>query len=117
MKKIKELNRLNNQLKHKYQSDEKYARIHKRLRERKDIEAKESIIFDALQQVKAGADETVLFNQGILSHQSYFEQLMTKLVINQFVKEQKIKLNAETSKFIGALAVREYLDEFNGASA
>jgi type I restriction enzyme R subunit len=42
--KVKELNRQNNLLKDKYNSDPKYARIHKRLVEKGTISEKESKI-------------------------------------------------------------------------
>ncbi|WP_238555049.1 hypothetical protein [Chryseobacterium sp. P1-3] len=38
---VKELNRKNNNLKDKYEGDEKYVRLHKRLLENKAISAKE----------------------------------------------------------------------------
>ena len=62
---VKELNRRNNLIKSKYQQDEKYARIHKRLVER-NISNRESQIFEALQKIKLQADETVLQNTRIL---------------------------------------------------
>ena len=99
---IKELNRQNNLLKDKYQKDEKYVRIHKRLTEKGDVSDRESMIFEALQKI---------------NNESYFEQLMIKLVIQQFVRENKIKLDAESSKYINSLVVREYMNEFNGVVA
>ena len=54
--KVKELNRQNNLLKDKYNSDPKYARIHKRLVEKGDLTQKESQIFEALINVKQEAD-------------------------------------------------------------
>lgn len=115
--KIKELNRLNNLLKDKYQKDEKYVRIHKRLNEKANGSQRESQLFEALQSIKGVADETVLQNTRILNNESYFEQLMIKLVIDQFVKENNIKLNPESVKFINRLVVKEYMNEFNGVSA
>ncbi len=115
--KIKELNRQNNLLKDKYQKDEKYARIHKRLTEKGNISERESLIFEALQKIKGHADETVLQNTRILNNESYFEQLMIKLVIQQFVRENKMKLDAEGSKYINSLVVKEYMNEFNGLVA
>ena len=40
--------------------------------------------------------------------------MMIKLVINQFVKQNNIKLNPEISKFINNLVVQEYTNEFHG---
>lgn len=114
---IKELNRENNMLKDKYQNDKKYARVHKRLTENGKITQRELQLFNALQSVKAKADETVMQNTRILDNESYFEQLMIKLVYNQFVKENKIELDTESSKYINKLVVKEYMDEFNGVVA
>lgn len=119
---IKELNRQNEQLRQKYQGDPKYSRIHKRLQERQhnnnDISDSERKIFEALVSVKQDADEQVLNNSQILDNESYFERQMMPLVLNRFHKEQQIKLNADTSKYINHLVVGEYLKEYNtGANA
>ena len=119
---IKELNRQNDQLRQKYQGDAKYTRIHKRLQERqktnKDISDSERKIFEALVSVKQDADEQVLNNSQILDNESYFKRQMMPLVLNRFYKEQQIKLNADTSKYINHLVVAEYLKEYNtGANA
>jgi type I restriction enzyme R subunit len=55
---VKELNRQNNLLKDKYDSDPKYARIHKRLVEKGTLSQKESQIFEALKSVKQDAGFT-----------------------------------------------------------
>ncbi|WP_319380065.1 type I restriction endonuclease [Thiomicrorhabdus sp.] len=119
---IKELNRQNNQLRQKYQGDAKYTRIHKRLQERQqarnDISDSERKIAAALISVKEDADLQVLNNSQILDNESYFERQMMPLVLNRFYKEQQIKLNADTSKYINHLVVAEYLKEYNtGANA
>ena len=112
--KIKELNRQNNLLKDKYNNDPKYARIHKRLLEKKTISKKESQIFGALQSVKQDADLQVLQNTKLLENENYFSSQMMQLVIEQFMKKNKIKLNAESSKYINNLVVNEYVNEFYG---
>lgn len=117
---VKELNRENNQLRHKYLGDAKYTRIHKRLLERheaqSDISDSERKIFEALVGVKQDADEQVLNNTQILDNESYFERHMMPHVIGRFMKEQQIKLNADASKYINHLVVAEYLKEFNTGS-
>ncbi len=112
--KIKELNRQNNLLKDKYNSDPKYARIHKRLVEKGTISEKESLIFEALKSVKMDADLQVLQNTRLLNNESYFSTEMMRLVIEQFMNKNKISLNAETSKYINNLVVNEYINEFYG---
>ncbi|MDW2001556.1 type I restriction endonuclease [Vibrio sp. 2304] len=117
---VKELNRQNNLLRQKYLGDTKYTRIHKRLQERQqtqsDISESERKIFEALVGVKQDADEQVLNNSQVLDNESYFERQMMPLVIARFMKEQKIKLNADASRYINNLVVAEYLKEFNTGS-
>ena len=115
--KIKELNRLNNQLRDKYQNDEKYTRIHKRLIEKGEISKRESEIYEVLQDIKEEADNVVMQNWMLLNSESYFEQLMGRLVVTKFVKDHKIKLNAEGARYINQLVVKEYINEFNGLGA
>lgn len=112
--KVKELNRQNNLLKDKYNSDPKYARIHKRLVEKRNISDKESQIFEALKSVKYDADLQVLQNTRLLDNESYFSTQMMRLVIDQFKNKNKINLNAESSKYINNLVVNEYINEFYG---
>ncbi len=112
--KIKELNRQNNLLKDKYDSDPKYARIHKRLVEKGALSQKESQIFEALKSVKQDADLQVLQNTRLLDNESYFTTQMMRLVIDQFKNKNNINLNADTSKYINNLVVNEYMNEFYG---
>jgi type I restriction enzyme R subunit len=112
--KVKELNRQNNLLKDKYNSDPKYARIHTRLLEKGTISEKESKIFDALHLVKQDADLQVLQNTKLLDSESSFSTQMMRLVIDQFKNKNKIPLNADASKYINNLVVNEYINEFYG---
>ncbi|MCH8534850.1 MAG: DEAD/DEAH box helicase family protein [Flavobacteriaceae bacterium] len=111
--KIKELNRRNELLKEKYEGDPKYCRIHKRLKEKGGFTKLESKLHDALMSVKDNADTQILQNHHILDNEGYLNKMMIKLVIDQFVKQNNIPLNAETSKFINNLVVQEYVNEFN----
>ena len=113
---VKELNRQNNMLKAKYSNDPKYTRIHKRLMEKDGLSAQERRIFDALYNVKLQADDQVLQNTQILSNESYFEKMVMPMVINQFKNEQKIKLDADSSKYINNLVIKEYMNEFNNGA-
>lgn len=115
--KILELNRQNRLLQAKYDNDPKYCRIHKRLMEKGGLTKRESQLFEALQSVKNEADLQVIQNSRLLQNEGYLDKMMIKLVINQFVKQNNIKLNPETSKFINNLVVQEYTNEFHGRSA
>lgn len=111
--KIKELNRQNNLLRSKYNNDTKYARVHKRLLEWGKLSQTERKICEVLGNVKQYADNLVSQNARILKNESYFNGEMIKLIIEQF-NLQNINLNAETSRYINHLVVKEYLNEFNG---
>ena len=116
-KRIKELNRLNDQLRQKYDGDAKYARIHKRLNERHqrqaDISNSERKIHEALMDVKQDADEKVLNNSQIIDNDSYFENQMMPIVISRFMKDHQIQLKPDSSRYINKLVVSEYINEFN----
>ena len=111
---IKELNRQNGMLKAKYGNDPKYTRIHKRLIEKGDISDQERRIFEALNNVKIETDEQVLQNTQILNNESYFSTEIGRKVIKQF-KNQQIKLDSNSSKYINELVTREYINEFNNS--
>lgn len=111
--KVKELNRKNNQLRQKYHGDYKYARIHKRLLESGGMSENERKVYQALIGIKQEADEKVLLNSQMLDNESYFERSIMPLVINQFMKEQSIKLNPDASRYINKLIVAEYIKQFN----
>ena len=115
--KILELNRQNRLLQAKYNNDPKYCRIHKRLREKGDLTKRETQLFEALQSVKSEADLQVLQNSKLLENEGYLDKMMIRLVINQFVKQNNIPLNPETSKFINNLVVQEYTNEFHNRIA
>ena len=114
--KVKELNRLNNQLRHKYQGDAKYTRIHKRLNESGDFTKTERQLFEALIQVKSQADDHVLQNTQMLNNESYFERKMQPIVIGEFYNRQNIKLTPDATRTINHLVVSEYMNEFNAGS-
>lgn len=113
---VRELNRRDDLLKAKYGNDPKYARMHKRLIESEKFQVSERKIHQALSGVKGLADEQVIRNAQILDNESYFDRLTMPLVIGQFKTEQKIKLDAELSRYINNLVVQEYMTEFNGGT-
>jgi len=110
---VTELNRKNNLLKAKYEQDEKYARLHKRLVENKGLSAKEIQLHQALMNVKNQTDEQLLNNKNILDNEAFFNRYLLNLVANEFVKNQNIKLDYHTTKSINTLIAGEYLLEYN----
>ncbi|GAV21431.1 type I restriction enzyme, R subunit [Mariprofundus micogutta] len=113
---VQNLNRRNEMIRMKYNNDKKYARIHKRLMENGDFKGQERRVFEALMGVKQLADERVLLNAQVLNNESYFQTMLTRVVIDQFKTKQHITLTPDSSKFINGLVVREYMNEFNGVS-
>ncbi|WP_127133062.1 DEAD/DEAH box helicase family protein [Pseudoflavitalea rhizosphaerae] len=110
---VKELNRKNALLKAKYENDEKYARIHKRLTKEHAIPAKEIQVHDALMGTKAQVDGIFLNNINLLQNDEYFKDEVMSIVINQFIDTKRIKLDYDTTQIINHLIVKEYLQQYN----
>lgn len=113
--KIRELNRQNDLLKDKYKGDTKYARMHKRIKQ-KNITDKQSKIFSALEKIKMQLDEKVLNNSAILKHENFFIAQTEPIVDVEFEDNNKIKLNDESFRYINTMIATEYLNEYNGVN-
>ncbi|TJX21081.1 type I restriction endonuclease [Neisseria gonorrhoeae] len=109
--KIKEPNRQNDLLRHKYGGDAKYARIHKRLMENAALYGDKLKVFNALNGVKTDADQRVLDMEQILDNQNYFEKQMQGIVLKRFRTEQQFPVQPADIQTINRLLVREYLKE------
>ncbi|MGC4234927.1 MAG: DEAD/DEAH box helicase family protein [Niabella sp.] len=110
---VKELNRKNALLKAKYENDEKYARIHKRLITEHNMPAKEIQVHDALIGTKAQVDSIFLNNINLLQNDEYFKDEVMSIVINQFIDTKKIDLDYDTTETINHLIVKEYQQQYN----
>ena len=108
---IKELNRQNDLLRHKYSGDAKYARTHKRLMENAALYGDKLKVFNALSGVKTDADQKVLDMEQILDNQNYFEKQMKGIVLKRFRTEQQFPVQRQDIEDINRLLVREYLEE------
>ncbi len=113
----KELERKNQLLRAKYNNDEKYARLHKRLMEKDPLTDSESKLFDVLSGLKKEVDNQILQNSGMLENESFVEKMMLRLVIDQFKNKHNIPLNPTTSNRINLMVVKEYMNEFYGKAA
>lgn len=109
----KELERKNKLIKEKYNQDVKYARIHKRLLEKKNPTERERKLFEALTDLKKRTDELVTANAQLLSNESFAEKEFTRAVIQE-VKKHDLPLDRESAEWIRKLVLREYLAEFTG---
>ena len=100
----------------KYENDTKYARIHKRILENRNISKLESEICDTLMDIKKQVDDKVLLNTQMLKNENYFDGLMIQMVINSFEKN-KTELDPDSAKYINACLVKEYINEYQGHRA
>lgn len=113
----KELERKNQLLRAKYENDEKYARLHKRLMEKDPLTDSESKLFEALQGLKAVVDQQIIQNANLLENESYVERMIIKYVVEQFKTKNDIPLDAANAKRVNAMIVKEYMNEFYGRVA
>ena len=109
----KELNRKNALLKAKYENDEKYTRIHKRLVEKGTLSAKELQLHRALIQVKNTVDGKLEGQEDILKNEAFFTKYLMQLVVNEFKKKENIPLDFATTESINQLIVKEYLQLYD----
>ena len=114
--KVTELNRKNNLLRAKYENDAKYARIHKRVLEKGNVSKRESDICKTLLDIKQQVDEKVLINTKLLENESYFNQMLSPMVIKSFTNV-KINLEPDSARFINTCVANEYINEYQGVYA
>ncbi|MCT3727278.1 type I restriction endonuclease subunit R [Elizabethkingia anophelis] len=109
----KELNRKNALLKAKYNNDEKYVRIHKRLTEKGKLNAKEMQLHKALMLVKNEVDNRLEGQEDYLNNEALFDRYLVKLVAQKFVIDEKLDLDADTRQNISTLIGKEYFQLYN----
>ena len=109
----KELNRKNALLKAKYNNDEKYVRIHKRLTEKGKLNAKEIQLHRALMLVKTEVDNRLEGQEDYLSNEALFNRYLVRLVAQKFVIDEKLDLDADTRQNISTLIGKEYFQLYN----
>ena len=110
--KAKELNRKNTLLRAKYENDEKYTRIHKRLTEKGTLNAKESQLHRALMQVKNLVDEKLENQDDLRKNEPYFKRFLLQLVVQEFKKNENIPLDYATTETINNMIANEYLQQY-----
>jgi type I restriction enzyme R subunit len=115
--KAKEINRKNDLLKAKYDNDEKYAKLHKRLMEKDPLTDNEEKLFRALNSLKQSIDEQILLNTKIMDNEEFVEKMTMKHVINEIQNNHKILLSAPSIKRINGIIIKEYIKEFKGIAA
>jgi type I restriction enzyme R subunit len=113
----KELERRNQLLRAKYDNDEKYARLHKRLMEKDPLTDSESKLFDALKGLKTEVDNQIQQNSKMLENENFVEKMVSRIVIDQFETKQHIHLTPVAAKRINGIIVKEYMNEYYGRAA
>jgi type I restriction enzyme R subunit len=108
----KELNRKNALLRAKYENDEKYGRIHKRLSEKGTLNAKEIQLHNALMQVKQKVDIKLEGQEDLIKNEAFFKRYLLQLVIQEFKKNENIPLDFSTTENINNLIMNEYLQQY-----
>ena len=111
--KSKELNRLNELIKSKYENDEKYARIHKKLFKNDNFSKSEAKLILVLNKLKYETDKKILQNSNLLKNESYIKTMITRITIDQFKSSGDFDLNLENTNFISNMVSSEYLNEYN----
>lgn len=111
--KSKELNRLNELIKSKYENDEKYARIHKKLIKIDNFSKSETKLILALNKLKNETDKKILQNSNLLKNESYIKTMITRITIDQFKSSGDFDLNLENTNLISNMVSSEYLNEYN----
>jgi type I restriction enzyme R subunit len=111
---ITEQNRRDALLKAKYDHDEKFTRIHKRIVEKKP-DWKLTSILSALLGIKHKTDDRILYQKAVLNNEPYFAQEVQRLVIPSF-SNNALKPDTTTARQINDLIVGEYMKEYRGAA-
>ena len=121
MTRIREINRLNNMLKRKYEDDERFVRIHKRIREenarrsippeRAVISQNEREIAENLLAVKHMVDERLYWNVNVMENEPVFNQDVLRSVSEKLL-ELNISASREDRLFIRDRISEEYLNRY-----
>ena len=115
--KAKELERKNQLLRAKYDNDEKYARLHKRLMEKDPLTESESKLFDALNGLKHSVDGQIQKNSKMLANEEFVTKMIKRLVISEFKDKQNIPMTASSVRRVDGYLVKEYMNEHSGIAA
>ncbi len=118
MKKIHEINRRNNMLKKKYQGDERFVRIHKRIeeenekREKPIISKAEYEIAESLSRMKREIDDRVYLDINIIANENNFKKDTLSMIGHQLL-ELGINASIADRKYINNLIATEYINQYN----
>lgn len=109
-KKVNQLNNENDLLRLKYNGDEKFVRIHKKLFERDKINIRENILFETLSEIKRETDSKILINNDMINNSNFFEKTVLQSVANNFANRID-SFETATANKINNIIVKEYFEE------
>ena len=112
--KANELERTNQLLKAKYDNDEKYVRLHKRLMEKDPLTESESKLFNALSGLKISVDDQIQKNSRMLDNEEFIVRMIERIVITEFKEKQNIPMTAPLVRRVNGYLVKEYVNEYRG---
>ena len=108
------LNFENSLIKTKYDDDEKYAKLHKRIIDMSLLGYNEAKINNIVYGLKTEVDRNITQNVGVLDNESYTEKMISRILIEQIKTKHKIEINLENVKKINNFLIKEYINENNG---
>ena len=112
-KKSKALNNEDSLLKSKYDNDEKFVRLHKRLSQSDILVQNQIKLFQALKSLKQETDNVILKNSNILENEGFTKKMVSRVIIEQLKNKHEISLDLEKTNFINNYIVNEYMNEFS----
>lgn len=121
LKRIRKINRENDRLRLRYNSDDRFVRIHKRIREENEVRRLDSrapiisdeeyMIVDGLNKVKLWIDQLIYDNGNILENEAVFDQHVLQQVSMKLV-DLNVTVNLTDRKFIRRKIADEYMGQF-----
>ena len=78
---------------------------------KKPLTEKETKLFDLLNSLKKEVDLKIEQNTQMLDNENYVNQMVTRLIIEEFNKKNNISVTADIAKNINTLLVKEYIKE------
>ena len=105
-KKIEKLNAQNNRIFQKYNRDEKFSRIHKRIMENEQ-NINDQDLFIVLFKNKQFVEEQIFTNADLLKNIPYFKALIDKNIINA-IQDRGIHLSNDAVQLISELIIKEF---------
>ena len=85
--------------------------------EKDPLTEKESKLFELLNGLKKEVDLKIEQNTHILDNENYVNQMVTRLIIEEFKTKNNIPLTADIAKNINTILVKEYMSEYRGEAA